>query len=111
MDVAPRILIPARWDSSRFPGKPLALIAGVPLITRVARRASEAFGLECVTVVTDDPRIADEVQRNGFDVAFSKGAHATGTDRNRCGQSHSSPLPSRQRRFRSRPAQSPVPAD
>ena len=52
------VLIPARYDSTRLPGKPLADIGGKPMIVRVAERAQRA-GAANVVVATDDPRICD----------------------------------------------------
>ena len=81
-------IIPARYASSRFPGKPLANIGGVPMIERVYRRASQA--LERVVVATDDQRIFDAVKAFGGDVVMTSDAHRSGTDRcfeayTRCG--------------------------
>ena len=77
----PLILIPARWASSRFPGKPLALINGVPLILRVCARASQAFGVDSVRVITDDNRINKTVIDAGFVSIMRDCDAATGTDR------------------------------
>lgn len=77
----PVILIPARWASSRFPGKPLALIDGIPLILRVCQRASLAFGSEVTSVVTDDERIHQTVSNAGFQSVLRQYDAATGTDR------------------------------
>ena len=51
-------VIPARYESTRFPGKPLADIAGKPMIEHVYRRAAEARGIDAVVVATDDQRVA-----------------------------------------------------
>ena len=59
------IVIPARWASSRFPGKPLALIAGVSLIQRVYERASRSGRASAVYIATDDDRIADHIASFG----------------------------------------------
>jgi 3-deoxy-manno-octulosonate cytidylyltransferase (CMP-KDO synthetase) len=75
------ILIPARWASTRFPGKPLALIAGVSLIQRVYQRASRARRAKAVYVATDDQRIADHVASFGGRVVQPKGEFHSGTDR------------------------------
>lgn len=73
--------IPARYGSSRFPAKPLALIAGKPLIVHVYERVAAAQGLDAVYVATDDERIADAVAHLGAPVVLTvKPAH-TGTDR------------------------------
>ena len=75
------IVIPARWASSRFPGKPLALIAGVSLIRRVYERASKSQRADGVYVATDDDRIASHVEQFGGRVIRPEGVFATGTDR------------------------------
>jgi 3-deoxy-manno-octulosonate cytidylyltransferase (CMP-KDO synthetase) len=74
------IVIPARWASTRFPGKPLAPIAGVSLIERVYRRAIASQKARAVYVATDDARIADHVASFGK-VVSPTGDFATGTDR------------------------------
>jgi 3-deoxy-manno-octulosonate cytidylyltransferase (CMP-KDO synthetase) len=74
-------VIPARYQSSRFPGKPLAPIAGVPMIQRVWRGARGAKSLERVIVATDDARIADACRGFGAEVALTRADHASGTDR------------------------------
>jgi 3-deoxy-manno-octulosonate cytidylyltransferase (CMP-KDO synthetase) len=74
-------VIPARYAASRFPGKPLAPIAGVPMIERVWRGASSAKRLENVVVATDDERIAEACTGFGAQVALTRSDHATGTDR------------------------------
>jgi 3-deoxy-manno-octulosonate cytidylyltransferase (CMP-KDO synthetase) len=75
------IVIPARWASSRFPGKPLAMIAGVSLIQRVYERAARSTQANAVFVATDDDRIADHVAAFGGRVIRPEGEFATGTDR------------------------------
>lgn len=75
------IVIPARWGSTRFPGKPLAPIAGVPLIQRVYERASQSTRAAAVYVATDDERIFDHVARSGGKAVRTEGELATGTDR------------------------------
>ncbi len=72
-------IIPARYASSRFPGKPLADIGGMTMIERVYRQASKA--LDSVMVATDDSRIYDEVKRFGGEVVMTSEAHRSGTDR------------------------------
>lgn len=72
-------IIPARYASSRFPGKPLADIGGMTMIERVYRQASKA--LDSVIVATDDSRIYDEVKRFGGEVVMTSEAHRSGTDR------------------------------
>jgi 3-deoxy-manno-octulosonate cytidylyltransferase (CMP-KDO synthetase) len=74
-------VIPARYASTRFPGKPLADIAGRPMIEHVYARAASARNVDAVVVATDDPRIADAVLRFGGTVRMTKPHHRTGTDR------------------------------
>jgi 3-deoxy-manno-octulosonate cytidylyltransferase (CMP-KDO synthetase) len=74
------VFIPARYESTRFPGKPLADIAGKTMIRRVCEQA-EKSGAEEVYVATDDKRIADEVTSFGGKVVMTSSDHATGTDR------------------------------
>jgi len=74
------VAIPARYASSRLPGKPLADIAGEPMIVHVARRAREA-GASAVIVATDDQRIADAVLPLGLQVQMTRADHVSGTDR------------------------------
>jgi 3-deoxy-manno-octulosonate cytidylyltransferase (CMP-KDO synthetase) len=74
-------VIPARYASTRFPGKALADIAGRPMIEHVYRRASAAHNVDAVVVATDDTRIADAVARFGGDVRMTRASHRTGTDR------------------------------
>ena len=75
------IVIPARWASTRFPGKPLAPIAGISLIQRVYERAAESERAAAVYVATDDDRIAAHVTGFGGKVVRPEGTFATGTDR------------------------------
>ena len=72
-------IIPARYASSRFPGKPLADIHGKSMIQRVYEQASKA--LETVYVATDDERIYDAVKAFGGKVVMTSTAHKSGTDR------------------------------
>jgi 3-deoxy-manno-octulosonate cytidylyltransferase (CMP-KDO synthetase) len=74
-------VIPARYQASRFPGKPLAVIAGVSMIERVWRGTRSAKSLECVIVATDDARIAGVCRGFGAEVALTRADHASGTDR------------------------------
>ena len=74
------VLIPARFASTRLPGKPLADIAGKPMIVRVAEKARDS-GADQVAVATDDARIADAVRAHGFVACMTRDDHATGTDR------------------------------
>ncbi|HEX3702722.1 MAG TPA: 3-deoxy-manno-octulosonate cytidylyltransferase [Vicinamibacterales bacterium] len=73
-------VIPARYASSRLPGKPLAEIGGRPMIEHVYRRASASPLVSQVIVATDDLRIATRVHEFGGQVRLTK-AHETGTDR------------------------------
>jgi 3-deoxy-manno-octulosonate cytidylyltransferase (CMP-KDO synthetase) len=75
------VVIPARYESTRFPGKALALIAGRPMIEHVYQRASRARGIERVLVATDDERIARAVERLGGEAMMTSATHTTGTDR------------------------------
>ena len=74
------VVVPARYASSRFPGKPLAEIAGLPMVVQVAQRAA-ASGAERVIVATDDERIRDAASAYGVAAILTSTAHATGTDR------------------------------
>jgi 3-deoxy-manno-octulosonate cytidylyltransferase (CMP-KDO synthetase) len=74
-------IIPARYRSTRLPGKPLALIDGRPMIEHVYRRAERARRLDAVLVATDDERIAEAVDRFGGLAVMTSATHATGTDR------------------------------
>ena len=73
-------IIPARYASTRLPGKPLALIAGVPMIRHVYERTCRAAGVSRTLVATDDERIAAVVREFGGELIMT-GTHATGTDR------------------------------
>lgn len=74
-------VIPARYASSRFPGKPLALIAGRPMIQWVYEQAQKAPSFEAVIVATDDERIREAVEAFGGQVMMTSPHHASGTDR------------------------------
>lgn len=74
-------VIPARYASSRLPGKPLAEIAGKPMIEHVYRRAEQAKCLQGVYVATDDQRIFDAVRAFGGQVVMTREDHRSGTDR------------------------------
>ena len=78
--INPIVLIPARMGSTRFPGKPLALIDGEPVIVHVWRRAMEA-GIGPVVVACEDKEIADAVQTAGGRAALSGSHHPSGSDR------------------------------
>lgn len=75
------IIIPARWASSRFPGKPLALLAGRPVIHHVLAIARAACPDALVCVATDDQRIFDAVAQVGGTAVMTRPDHASGTDR------------------------------
>lgn len=72
-------IIPARYASTRFPGKPLATLAGKPVIEHVYRRVVEALG--SAYVATDDDRIAQAVERFGGQAVMTRADHKSGTDR------------------------------
>ena len=74
-------IIPARYASSRFPGKPLAPIAGRPMIQHVWERVARCRSLAAALVATDDARIADTCIRLGMEVEMTSDRHETGTDR------------------------------
>jgi len=74
-------IIPARYGSTRFPGKPLALIHGISMIERVYRRAVAAKSLDVVVVATDDERIASHVIAFGGRVIMTRPTHQSGTER------------------------------
>ncbi len=75
------VLIPARYASTRLPGKALAEIAGKPMIAHVWRRAREARGIDRVLVATDDSRVAAAVEDEGGEAVMTRPDHASGTDR------------------------------
>ncbi|MEI8298479.1 MAG: 3-deoxy-manno-octulosonate cytidylyltransferase [Pseudomonadota bacterium] len=75
-----RVVIPARYASTRLPGKPLRTIAGRPMIHHVLERAGAAGARE-VVVATDDERIAAACRACGADVEMTSAAHPSGTDR------------------------------
>ena len=74
-------VIPARYSSTRLPGKPLLSIAGKPLIVWVAERARAAKNISRTIVATDDPRIVDAVNAVGIDAVITRADHPSGTDR------------------------------
>ncbi|KAF0197333.1 MAG: 3-deoxy-manno-octulosonate cytidylyltransferase (CMP-KDO synthetase) [Bacteroidetes bacterium] len=74
-------IIPARYASTRFPGKPLALISGISMIQRVYNQASTCKDIHSVIVATDDQRIADHVAGFGGRVMMTDVNHRSGTDR------------------------------
>lgn len=75
-----KIIIPARFASTRLPGKPLREIAGKPMIQHVYERALASEASE-VIIATDDQRIADSAKRFGADVCMTREDHISGTDR------------------------------
>lgn len=75
-----KAVIPARYGSTRLPGKPLADIAGRPMVVRVAERAA-ASGADEVWVATDHPGVVEAVTRAGHRAMLTRADHATGTDR------------------------------
>lgn len=79
----PRTLavIPARYASTRFPGKPLAPINGLPMILHVMRRASRIGGVDLVVVATDDERIREVVEEDGGTALLTRKSHPTGSSR------------------------------
>ena len=74
-------VIPARFASTRLPGKPLADIAGKPMISRVYARAAKAKLVSDVIAAVDDQRVFDAVVENGGKAMMTRKDHATGTDR------------------------------
>jgi 3-deoxy-manno-octulosonate cytidylyltransferase (CMP-KDO synthetase) len=74
-------VIPARYDSTRLPGKPLLPLAGKPLVVWVAERASSARTVSRVIVATDDMRIREVVEAAGFEAMMTRTEHASGSDR------------------------------
>ena len=74
-------VIPARYGSTRFPGKPLTLIAGKPLLQWVWEGAKQSRRIDKVLVTTDDLRIAKSAQGFGADVVMTRSDHPSGTDR------------------------------
>ncbi len=74
-------IIPARYGSTRFPGKPLVKIYGKTMIQRVAEQAASSEALESILVATDDERIFSHVKSLGIRVVMTSSDHASGTDR------------------------------
>ena len=74
-------IIPSRYASSRFPGKALALIQGIPMILRVYRQVVKTPGIDQVYVATDDIRIARIIEEADGDSIMTSENHATGTSR------------------------------
>lgn len=74
------VVIPARHASTRLPGKPLLLIAGKPMVVRVAERAAQS-GAQQIWIATDHHAIANVVHEHGFKACLTKDSHTSGTDR------------------------------
>ncbi len=74
-------IIPARYGSRRFPGKPLVMIGNMSLIERVYRQAIQSTRLTSILVATDDERVFNEVKRFGGQVVMTSAHHRTGTER------------------------------
>jgi len=77
-------VIPARYAASRLPGKPLADLAGKPLVVRVLENAGRAASLDRVLVATDDPRIAEAVRAAGGEARLTSPELPSGSDRAAC---------------------------
>lgn len=75
------VVIPARYKSSRFPGKPLVILNGKPMILWAADRAALAVGIDNVYIATDDDRIANVVSQAGYKFIMTESELLTGTDR------------------------------
>ena len=75
------VVIPARWASSRFPGKVLARLGGRPLVTRVCAVAARAASVARVVVATDAEQVRDAVRAEGFEAELTAPEHPSGTDR------------------------------
>ena len=75
------VIIPARWASTRFPGKPLVKLRGKPLVQHVWERANRAKRVGRIIIATDDMRIAEAAFDFGEEVALTSPKHPTGTDR------------------------------
>ena len=74
------VVIPARYESTRLPGKPLINIAGLPMVIRTAIQASKS-GAQHVIIATDDERIKNTSEKHGFEALMTDKAHPSGTDR------------------------------
>lgn len=75
------VVIPARFSSSRLPGKPLVDLAGQPMIVRVYQRVFSAFDSATIIVATDDKRIADVLANNSIPFCMTNESHESGSDR------------------------------
>ncbi|MFC3286232.1 3-deoxy-manno-octulosonate cytidylyltransferase [Litchfieldella rifensis] len=76
-----KVVIPARYASSRFPGKPLVELAGVPMVARVYRKVAEALPESEVLVAADDERVADFLDAQKIPCVMTSTGHESGTDR------------------------------
>ncbi len=74
-------VVPARWGSTRFPGKALALLEGTPIIVHALRRAAEAKCVQRVIAAVDDERIAQAARTAGFEAVITRADHPNGTSR------------------------------
>lgn len=74
-------IIPARWGSTRFPGKPLADIRGKPMLWHVFTRAARCPEMDSVTIATDDFRIAEAAEKHHIPAIMTGSHHQSGTDR------------------------------
>jgi len=74
-------LIPARYASTRFPGKPLHMLAGKPMIRRVYEQVAKCRNIDCIAIATDDVRIAECVNTFGATAIMTKADHPSGSDR------------------------------
>jgi 3-deoxy-manno-octulosonate cytidylyltransferase (CMP-KDO synthetase) len=75
-----RVVIPARYASTRLPGKPLADLGGKPMVVRVAEAARRSSAQQ-IWIATDDDRVAEAARQHGFDVMMTRADHVSGTDR------------------------------
>ena len=75
------VAIPARWGSTRFPGKPLHLIAGKPLVQHVWERCQDCRVVDDIVIATDDERIVEAARSFGARAVLTNPAHPSGTDR------------------------------
>ena len=75
-----KVVIPARYASTRLPAKPLLDLGGKPMVVRVAERALQS-GAEEVWVATDHPEVLEVTQRHGVAVMMTRADHPSGTDR------------------------------
>ena len=80
-DVKVVVVIPARYASTRLPGKPLVALGGKPMIQHVFERAKQAQTVQRVIVATDDVRIAEAVRAFGGEAVMTRSDHRTGTER------------------------------